>query len=282
MLPDPLFLNVHMYGIMIAIGILGAFAVLHFYGKKLKINQKFMDFVFYDAVASIVGAFAFAALFQATYNYIKNPEAGFRFGQGLTFLGGLLGGTVVFVGIYFIFRKKAGGRLLDILSIVPCAITLCHGFGRIGCFFAGCCYGIETDSWLGVKFPNLPNKVYPTQLFEAAFLFILFAVLTVILFKTKTKHNLSIYLISYGVFRYFIEYIRGDDRGANIGIFSPSQFWSIVMVIAGIGLIFLVNYLTKKQAEKALAEEALSEENETPEDEIPEVTDKEAADDRNI
>ena len=236
-----------MYGIMIAVGILGTFITLTLGGKRLGISEKFLDFTFFCGVGSIAVGFLSASLFQAVYNYIENPEAGFRFGQSMTFMGGLIGGVACFLIVYFIARPKLQGRLIDVLSLVPCCITIAHGFGRIGCFFAGCCYGIETDSFLGVKFPHLANPVHPTQLYEAAFLFILFGVMLFLLLKFNFRHNMSVYLISYGVFRFLLEFIRGDHRGELVTGISPSQFWSIPMVLLGVALIFLLNYFQKKR-----------------------------------
>lgn len=248
MLPEPiLFGFVHMYGLMIAIGILGTFITLTYGGKRLGINEKFLDFTFFLGIGAIVIGFISASLFQAVYNYIENPEAGFNFGQSMTFMGGLIGGVVSFLIIYFIVRNKLSGRIVDVISLVPCCITIAHGFGRIGCFFAGCCYGIETDSFLGVKFPHLDHPVHPTQLYEAAFLFILFGVMLFLLLKFNFKHNMSVYLISYGIFRFLLEFIRGDHRGELVTGISPSQFWSIPMVLLGVGLIFLLNYLQKRR-----------------------------------
>ena len=248
MLPDPLFLNVHMYGIMIAIGILGTFAVLYLYSKKKEIDTSFTDFMFYDGVFSIVVGFGSAAVFQALYNYIENPSYGFRIGSGITFIGGLIGGVLCFLAVYFIFRKKLSNRLYKVLSLPPCCILIAHAFGRVGCFFAGCCYGKETDSFLGVKFPRLAHTVHPTQLYEAFFLFLMFGICTYLYLKKDFRHNMSLYLISYGVFRFFIEYLRDDTRGELIGNISPSQFWSLVMVVIGIGLIFFINYLYEKES----------------------------------
>jgi phosphatidylglycerol:prolipoprotein diacylglycerol transferase len=236
-----------MYGLMIAIGILGTFITLTYGGKRLGINEKFLDFTFFLGIGAIVIGFISASLFQAVYNYIENPEAGFNFGQSMTFMGGLIGGVVSFLIIYFIVRNKLSGRIVDVISLVPCCITIAHGFGRIGCFFAGCCYGIETDSFLGVKFPHLDHPVHPTQLYEAAFLFILFGVMLFLLLKFNFRHNMSVYLISYGIFRFLLEFIRGDHRGELVTGISPSQFWSIPMVLLGVGLIFLLNYLQKKR-----------------------------------
>lgn len=245
MLPDPLFLNVHMYGVMIGLGLLACFLVLFYFFKKKGIEPKFTDFVFYNAIASIAVGFGAAALFQAFYNYLENPAEGFKLSGGITFIGGLIGGAACFLIVYFIFRKKYKSSLTDILSIVPCCILIAHAFGRIGCFFAGCCHGVETDSFLGVKFPGLPNPVHPTQLYEAAFLFILFGICAYLVLKKDFKHNMSVYLIAYGVFRFLIEYIRGDDRGAFLTSLSPSQFWSIVMIIGGVVLFICFERILK-------------------------------------
>ena len=249
MLPDPIFLNIHMYGVMIAVGILCAFLTLFYLTKKKGVDVRFTDFIFYNGIASIVVGFGFATLFQSTYNYIKNPSAGFELGSGMTFIGGLIGGVACFLAIYFIFRKKYTARLYEVISLLPCSILIAHAFGRIGCFFAGCCYGKETDSFLGVQFPDLPHPVHPTQLYEAAFLFVLFAVSVYLILKKDFKHNLSLYLISYGVFRFLIEYVRVDDRGELVGFVSPSQFWSILMVVAGVAIIFVMNRILNKAAQ---------------------------------
>lgn len=244
MLPDLIFLNIHMYGVMIAVGILCAFLMLFYLTKKKGVDVRFTDFIFYNGIASIVVGFGFATLFQSTYNYIKNPSVGFELGSGMTFIGGV----ACFLAIYFIFRKKYTTRLYEVISLLPCSILIVHAFGRIGCFFAGCCYGKETDSFLGVQFPDLPHPVHPTQLYEAAFLFVLFAVSVYLILKKDFKHNLSLYLIAYGVFRFLIEYVRGDDRGELVGFVSPSQFWSIIMAVAGVAIIFVMNHVLVKEA----------------------------------
>lgn len=249
----------NLYGIMIAVGILAAMIVLFTYGKKVGLTSSFLDFIFYNAIAAIALGFGSAALFQAFYNYLDNPSVSYLQhlqSGGMTFIGGLIGGTVVFLGIYFILRKRLKGRLINALSMIPCAILIAHGFGRLGCFFVGCCYGRVTDSFLGMKFPHLAEKVYPTQLYEAAFLFIMFAVCSYLLLKKKYRHNMSLYLVSYGIFRFLIEYIRGDERGELVSLVSPSQFWSIFMVAIGIGLYFAMEKFFPVSKTEAVAEAA--------------------------
>ena len=250
MLPDKILGLFHMYGLMIGVGILACFGLLFWFGKAKKVEEKFLDFIFYNGIASIAVGFGAAALFQAVYNYIDHPEKGFQFG-GITFIGGFIGGALFFLAVYFILRSRLTGRLTSALSIIPCCITVGHAFGRIGCFFAGCCYGKPTDSFLGVRFPGLAHPVHATQLYEAIFLFLLFGVCTFLLFKFHFKHNLSVYFISYGIFRFFNEYLRGDDRGELVGFISPSQFWSLGLILTGVVVLVVFLLLERRKKETA-------------------------------
>jgi prolipoprotein diacylglyceryltransferase len=89
--------------------------------------------------------------------------------------------------------------------------------------------------------------VVPTQLFEALFLFALCGLCFYLVWVKNFKHNLSVYLIAYGIFRFCLEYVRADDRGELIPGLTPSQFWSVLMVVAGIALIFVLNIFFKKR-----------------------------------
>ncbi|MBQ3589192.1 MAG: prolipoprotein diacylglyceryl transferase [Clostridia bacterium] len=234
-------LGIYWYGVMIALGILACFVVLFLFAKYKKVDEKFTDFCFYNAIFAIAAGLGGAALLQAIYNYIQNPEAGFNFGEGLTFIGGLIGGVGFFLIVYFIVRRKFNDTLLKVMPIVGSCVTVAHGFGRIGCFIAGCCYGKPTCSDYGCYFDTL-ERVHPTQLYEAIFLFVLFAVLTFLAFKYEFQYNMGIYLIAYGIFRFVNEFFRGDDRGQFVKGVSPSQFWSIIMVLLGIGYILAIKF----------------------------------------
>lgn len=263
MFPDPIFGSVHLYGVMMAVGVLAAFTVLTIYGKKLKISEKFTDFIFFNGIGAIAIGLGSASLFQAVYNYIQNPAGGFHLTGSITFLGGLIGGAAFFLIIYFLLRPRLDTRLSDTLSIFPCMITVGHAFGRVGCFFAGCCHGKPTDSFLGVQFPHLRTPVHPTQLYEAAFLFILFAVLSVLLLKWKFRYNMSIYLVAYGIFRFCNEFLRGDNRGSFILGISPSQFWSLCMIVLGIAIFFPLKRIYDKKDAAAITDTPTEEPSET-------------------
>jgi len=270
MLPDPIIsfgkIEVYMYGVMIALGLLAAFAVLFLYGKKLSINPTLLDFTFYNGIASIFVGFGSAAVFQGLYEYIENPEDGFHLNNGITFIGGLIGGVICFLLVYFILKKKLKIKITDVLSLVPCSITVAHALGRVGCLFAGCCHGKYLGQepgnggiWMEGTLDEFPHWGYyvPTQLYEAIFLLVLFAACSFLLLKYGFKHNMSVYLIAYGIFRFIIEYFRADDRGELVAGISPSQFWSIGMVLLGIVLWILLDKLFYKKIKASKpAEEA--------------------------
>ena len=263
---------VTLYGICIAIGILVCIVVLRWLGKKTNVDKKFLDFVETTAYVAILLGFLFAKLFQAVYDFIDSGKFDFM-NAGVIFIGGLIGGAGTFIVIYMIFRKKLTGRIVDVLPIVPCCITVAHAFGRIGCFFAGCCGGrkaVEGDFFyfLAMKFPE-EGLVYPTQLFEAFFLFVLFGVLLLLVLKKNFKYGFSIYLGAYGIWRFFLEFLRDDYRGEFIPGLTPSQFWSIIMVLGAVPVYFLIKYLLKirnKSKEEIVSVEKPKEEVDTNEE----------------
>ena len=246
MFPETYLLKLNTYNLSLIIVVISAFLTLYFLCKKLNVDYNYYKFISINgAISLIVGLFS-ATIFQSLYNKIDSNS---NIVGGATFLGGLLGGAIFFFVACYLCRNKYDGKLSDVISILPCAVLIGHFFGRIGCFLEGCCYGTQTNSFLGVQFPNLENKVHPTQLYEATFLLILFVVLLFLLLKYKFNYNLSLYLISYGIFRFLIEFLRGDERGAFIKGISPSQFWSIIMIVIGVVLI-IISIVNKKKSIK--------------------------------
>lgn len=248
------FLN--MYGLCIGVGVILCLVFLRFACKRLNIPKKFEDFTEILAVISIGAGVLSGMLFQSFYNFLDNPSAGFHFSfEGITFIGGLIGGVVVFLSVYFLYgRKKYGAYLIRLLPIAACCIAIAHCMGRIGCFCAGCCHGkvVDENTLFAIYFPYNPKTgiaagwKYPTQLFEALFLLTFFVIGGFLTIKKNYKYTMNLYLISYGIFRFLNEFLRGDNRGSFIPGISPSQFWSIVMVLMGIAFYFVMPYIIKK------------------------------------
>ena len=176
--------------------------------------------------------------------FANNPAQIIRIDQGgLMFYGGLILALIVFF-LWCLIKKENILKMADLLAAV---VPLGHAFGRIGCFFYGCCYGRDSQSWCAVTFPaGSPSwyehgqrmvGVLPTQLFEAAALLILFAALMVLWRIKNTRHGLitGAYMIGYAAIRFSLEYLRGDPRAA-VGPFSISQ--TISLGLAAIGIVF--------------------------------------------
>lgn len=241
---------VTIYGICIALGILLCIFSLRYFGKKTNIDPKFVDFVETLGYVVIILGFGCARLFQAVYDFIATGKFDLSLDGGITFIGGLIGGAGSFIIIYYFVRKKLTGRIVDVLPIAPACIVIAHALGRIGCFFAGCCGGrvaLETDFFyfLAVKFPGHSYLQYPTQLFEAIFLLLLFGVLVYLFMKKNFKYGFCVYLGAYGIWRFFLEFLRDDNRGSFVPGLTPSQFWSIVMILLVVPVYFIIRYLLK-------------------------------------
>lgn len=258
MYPDVLFRlfgsPVTLYDICTALAVLAALIVARVYAEKLKIPAKLQNCGILLAAFSILAGFGFAALFQATYNYIADPSAGFHF-KGITFYGGLIGGAALFLLLWFtLIRKLCGKQVFEIfpqvLGIAACCIAIAHCIGRVGCLMAGCCHGAVTDGPFGVyqpgAFGGLGGRVVPTQLFEAIFLFELFWLFTYTLFRTKL-YGIELYMLLYGFFRFIIEFARDDARGSFIPGLTPSQAWSVVLFAAGAAILIAEIVLRRKK-----------------------------------
>ncbi len=258
-------LEVYLYGICMAAGIIACFGFLMYTMWKKNFNDEATDKILLIGIFGTGFGILSAALFQGLYNYIDNPAGGFNL-SGMTFIGGLIGGVVSFLGVYCLYiyviaprtkikllQNNMNGTLTDALPFIPVGISIAHAFGRLGCFFGGCCYGMEAEwglycagSYSNGIYTQGP-KVVPLQLFEMAFLVVLAVVMAVLYFKFRFNYNFGLYAIAYGVWRFGIEFARGDERGQFIGTaLSPSQFWSIIMVLVGVGYFFLQYYVLAK------------------------------------
>ena len=240
MYPDLFGIENFSYILMIVIGVGTSIFWLIFYLKRRGFSRNtILDVVactLFTVAIGIVGAMAF----QNVYDLIKDPT-NYHFSFSMTFYGGLIFGVIAFILIFCLYVKKHNDISLgDILIIAPICITCAHAFGRIGCFLAGCCYGQVTDSCIGVEFPEIGKRI-PTQLIESIFLFILTAILFVIIFVIKFKYTMHIYLASYSIFRFIIEFFRGDEaRGATVLGLYPSQLVCIFIWIIFIPTLIFV------------------------------------------
>lgn len=242
--------TVHGYGLMIGIGFLCCVLMGVQRAKKHDMDRNAaIDIALLGVFIGFLGAKILYVIVEFD-RFLKSPMAVLG-SEGFVVYGGIVSGVIAVI-IYCRVRKL---RFLDYFDLLAPSISVAQGFGRIGCFLAGCCYGRETSSALGVVFPEgslAPSGVplLPTQLFSAAGDFVIMF-LCLALYKRR-RHSGDIgalYLLLYGLGRFAIEFFRSDDRGV-VGSLSTSQFISIFIVIAAI-VMFLFNRRRDAKAAEA-------------------------------
>lgn len=176
---------------------------------------------------------------------------------GFVFYGGFIGGLIGLL----IYIKQFKCNRSDYFTIYAVVLPLGHALGRIGCFCGGCCYGMPYDGIFAVEFPLYPSyegspviSRLPIQLFEAAGLLLLFAVLVFLYYRFSNKPTLPIwtYLFVYPVFRFILEFFRGDEARGGFLCFSTSQ-WISLGILAVAGMALYLTQIKKKKNENGVA-----------------------------
>lgn len=237
--------TVYTYGLMIAIGILAAFYVAEKRGPKLGLDTSHLEKM---TLTVLLFGFLFSKILYAItrwHEIIVDPAILWSLSEGWVVYGGILGG--LFGGLVYC-RLNHLNFLAWFDFLIP-EVALAQGFGRIGCFFAGCCYGIQVP-W-GVVFPAdslAPAGVplLPTQLISSLFDFALFGFLLWVAAHKKFNGEVGAwYLILYSLGRFILEFYRGDLVRGAVGTLSTSQFISIFTLVLGILLLVMPRF--KKQ-----------------------------------
>lgn len=253
--------SVPVYGVFCMLGIAAACVVAVLLATK-KQKIEFFDFTL-DAITTMIGAFIGAKLLFIIVSWgtvvdvfktLPFLDAMLAIMQGgFVFYGGLIGGAVALFTALMV-QKKDFFKTVDIYAVV---LPLGHAFGRVGCFFSGCCYGMPYDGWLSFTYttaldPTVPLGVplLPVQLIEATALLVLFAVLLIIYLKLPKHKSLCslIYAYGYAILRFVLEFFRYDaERGLFLGL-STSQWISIAIFIAA--TVWLVVSILKSKKKK--------------------------------
>lgn len=235
-------LKIYTYGLLYALGLILGISLTAREAKRVGIRPDFIfDLSFYLILGNLAGA-RILYIFSDWQRYVTHPLDVLKIWEGgLVFYGGLIGAVVV--GHFYCRKKKES--TLKVADLYMPGLALGHAIGRIGCFASGCCYGRPMPGFpFAVTFPASAHglapagtPLFPSQLAEAAALFILSALFLFLLRrKTFDGQILLIYIMFYGVLRSVLEIYRGDSiRGFVISPWlSTSQFISIGLVILAI------------------------------------------------
>ena len=240
-------LDITYYGFMIALGMaIGVFVAC----KNAKLRGLKVDDLLiiacYVLPLSIIGARIYYVLFSldefnSFWDIFKIWEG------GMAIYGGVIGGALGIV-LYCLIHKK---NFLDVGDIAVPSLVLGQAIGRIGCYFAGCCYGIAVNDPSVTWFP-LSTKIngvwhLSTFFYECLWDLMTFVILLLLLRKDKMKYRGSImclYFIIYGVGRAWIEALRGDSL--YLGSIKVSQLLSILLIAFGVIMLVVTEILHRK------------------------------------
>lgn len=232
------------YGLLIATGVILGNIIIYFYLKRKK--MEYNDFIILEAYGGI-GAIVGSKLLYLIISFrdIKwqniNSLAKFNslMSSGFVFYGGLILGVALVLIFGKVHKIDSIKYLRECIFIIP----FVHAFGRIGCFMAGCCYGVPYNGKIGVIFPKdsfalSGIKLLPIQLIEAICLIIISAVIFYLHNKKHIESTIEIYLILYSITRFIIEFYRYDSIRGKLFLFSTSQWISLVIFL--FSLIYLI------------------------------------------
>jgi len=220
---------IYWYGVMTALGFLAA--VVH-WGRRSRLDGYPPGFGtdrgFWIMVSGILGARA-AYILANLGDYRTEPWTIFRIDQGgLIYYGGFFGAALAVV-LYARLKKRPLWAVGD-LAVSP--LPLGHALGRIGCLLNGCCFGTESNLPWSIHLQDAHR--HPTQVYETVFNVLLYVfILWYYPRRKKDGAVVALYLVSYPLVRFLIEFIRGDTRMGVLGL-TMAQAISLVMLAAGV------------------------------------------------
>lgn len=245
-------LTIYSYGAFILMGVLLSYGFLWKFGKKEfgLSSENTQNLLLGLIVMAVVGG-KFFLIFESPSTYLQHPSM-LLSNSGFVFYGSLIFG-LGFLGFYINKNHLPMWQFLDLMAFV---ILIVHSFGRLGCFMAGCCHGIPTNSWIGIAFHHplsqaepLHTPLIPTQLISALFLWGLFFVLLMVKKRRQFYGQVFLsYLIIYSLGRSVIEEFRGDEARGFVadGWYSNSQFISTIIILISITMYFILRSRNKK------------------------------------
>jgi phosphatidylglycerol:prolipoprotein diacylglycerol transferase len=232
------FLQIRWYSLMYIIGLVAVFQFFKYSLKKKTLRATMLqidNILAVGMLGMIVGA---RLVYVTLYNpsqYLANPQDIIAVWKGgLSFHGALIG---ICVGLW-IYCKKAGLSFFNVMDHAAVAAPIGLLFGRIGNFINGELYGRVTDVPWGMVFPSGgPLPRHPSQLYESLTegLLLLLILNFVRIKNPKTGVISGLFVLLYGVMRFFIEFFREPDSqlGFVLGPFSMGQVLCGIMWIVG-------------------------------------------------
>lgn len=238
-------LNIHTYGLFIAMGfVIGLLVAMHIGKTEGFHSGQILDMGLIIILCAIIGSRLAYVLLNIKY-YMDHPLDIFKMWQGgLVFSGGLV--VVALAMIWYLKRRHL--PFWKVGDLFAPALAIGQGIGRLGCFMAGCCYGKPTGMPWGMIFTDpgtlAPRNIplHPTQLYAALSGILIFAVLMVLRAKRKFEGQVFLwFLILHSTSRLLMERLRGDDRGLIPGTeMSMTQLIALLILMAAVVALMII------------------------------------------
>jgi phosphatidylglycerol:prolipoprotein diacylglycerol transferase len=235
-------MTLRTYGVLVALAFLAAMQIARVAAVRRRIPEgHLLDLVAVLVLSGLLGARLFYVVLNAAYYRQHLLDALKIWEGGLVFYGGFIAAAVT--GVFFVRRWR-----LSLGSVADClapAIAVGQAIGRWGCFFAGCCYGRATSIPWAVRYQDsaslapLGIDLHPVQLYESfGDLLIALFLWIVLVRRPNTNGNVFwLYTLLYGLLRFGLELLRGDERGPGAGGLSPSQLIALGAVLVSSSIL---------------------------------------------
>ncbi len=228
---------IYWYGVMVAASFLITVVHWSWLARREGRPEGFgSELGFWIMLSGILGARVAYIVANLDY-FMTTPWEMVRIDKGgLIWYGGFLGASLALI----IFARRNKEPLMKLADFTISGVPLGHAIGRIGCFLNGCCYGTPTHGSWAVYTADAWR--YPVQLYEAVFNLLVYGILLWIYRRNRINGRiLAAYLLLYPVGRFFLEFLRGDERIHWLG-FNVAQEISLVLFVTGILLWLALGY----------------------------------------
>jgi len=255
-------LEIAAYGTMVALGALVGIYIASVRAKRSGIHPNLiLDLSLVVIISGLIGARLFFFVFD---DWTEFTSAGFlgalkQFinfpAGGLSFYGAIAFGVPA--GLIFLHKRMKKKVWLGADVAMP-SIALGIAFARIGCYLNGCCFGkpcaasfplaqefppesIPAQHYLAQGVTEWPIPIYPTQLISSLNAFVLFVVLSLFFSRRRFDGQLfCLFGIWYGISRFLIEFLRGDNPITVFGVFTTWQLAGLLLApVCAILWVFL-------------------------------------------
>jgi len=249
-------ISIKTYGLMVALGFLTGIIWVSWQAERRGVGSEVvMDVALLSMFSSIIGARLLYVLVNWSY-FVENPLESIMIQRGGLVL---YGGVSLAIIVDIIYLKLRNGPVWEVADLAGPTILLGQAFGRLGCFFNGCCYGQPTPHGWGILFPlgssayyQYPDiAIFPLQLVAVLANLLLFLFLWWYSSRRQFPGQIfALYGILYSTYRFFIEFLRGDIERGIISRLSTSQWISGLFFIVFVWFYIQRRGVNKEQEEK--------------------------------